>query len=284
MQVNIPGIRGVDDPTQVRSVLYVAGELVHAPSDALGAQPIDATLTALSALDSSAGLVTQTAADTFTKRTLTGTAAEITVTNGDGAAGTPTLSLPAALTFTGKTVTNGTFNAVAFNGPLGGGTPAAVAATTVAASGLISANGGQIAFPASQNASANANTLDDYEEGTFTPTITGTSAAGVGTYGLQSGRYTKIGDVVYFRIAIAWSAHTGTGNMVISGLPFTAAGVAGMPVNFYIDGLTFSNTLMAYVTASATTVSLVTVATGASPVALPIDAVATIIINGSYFV
>jgi hypothetical protein len=45
----------------------------------------------------------------MTTRSVTGTAAEITVTNGDGVAGAPTLSLPTALTFTGKTVTGGAF-------------------------------------------------------------------------------------------------------------------------------------------------------------------------------
>src|SRR6185312_11005957 len=79
-------------------------------------QPVDDTLTALAALNSTAGLLTQTGTDTFTKRTLTGTANEITATNGDGVAGAPTFSLPAALTFTGKTVTGGTFDTITAKG------------------------------------------------------------------------------------------------------------------------------------------------------------------------
>lgn len=64
------------------------------------------------------GMVARTATDTWTVRTLAGTANEITTTNGDGIAGAPTFSLPAALTFTGKTITGGTYSTPTINTPL----------------------------------------------------------------------------------------------------------------------------------------------------------------------
>jgi hypothetical protein len=70
---------------------------------------------------------------------------------------------------------------------------------------------------------AAANALDDYEEGTFTPTInTGFSAS----YNHQLGRYTKIGDLVYVYISIDLSALSGSDSYAyatVNGLPFTAA-------------------------------------------------------------
>lgn len=80
-----------------------------------GVQPEDGTLTALAALDSTPGLLTQTGADAFTRRTLAGTANEIAVTNGDGASGNPTISIPIAVTLTGKTVTGGTYSSPTIN-------------------------------------------------------------------------------------------------------------------------------------------------------------------------
>jgi hypothetical protein len=77
-----------------------------------------------------------------------------------------------------------------------------------------------ITFPATQVASSNANTLDDYEEGTWTPSLGGTT-----TYSGRSGRYTKVGNMVFLEFYIEVNI-IGTGSTsIFSGLPFTNTGL-----------------------------------------------------------
>jgi hypothetical protein len=94
--------------------------------------------------------------------------------------------------------------------------------------GTTTATGVGIAFPATQSASSNANTLDDYEEGTWTPTVLGSSTAGTGTYTFQVGNYVKVGQMVCASATIVLTAHTGTGNLYFGGLPFSANNDSGL--------------------------------------------------------
>jgi hypothetical protein len=69
-----------------------------------------------------------------------------------------------------------------------------------------------------------ANKLDDYEEGTFTPSLSATVTSPTVTYSGQQGFYTKIGNVVRFSINIGISTYSGgSGNIQVQGLPFTSA-------------------------------------------------------------
>ncbi|MCP4929166.1 MAG: hypothetical protein GY918_08950 [Gammaproteobacteria bacterium] len=81
----------------------------------------------------------------------------------------------------------------------------------------------QFAGSVSIGGTAAANTIDEYEEGTFTPVIVGATTAGSGTYTTQYGEYVKIGRQVTITIRIDWTAHTGTGLFQINGLPFVAS-------------------------------------------------------------
>jgi hypothetical protein len=84
-----------------------------------------------------------------------------------------------------------------------------------------SASGSGITFPATQSASTDANTLDDYEEGSWTPVLV--PSAGSITTQSSVGVYTKIGNTVYCSAIIyITTAGTASGTGQINGLPFTS--------------------------------------------------------------
>ena len=89
--------------------------------------------------------------------------------------------------------------------------------------GSTTATGTGIAFPATQSASSDVNTLDDYEEGTFTPNQ-GAGLTVVGTFS-SSGTYTKVGRLVTVigLVTGSTSVASSSGGAICSNLPFTSA-------------------------------------------------------------
>jgi hypothetical protein len=153
----------------------------------------------------------------------------------------------------------------------------------------IPSSGVGIRFPATQSASSDANTLDDYEEGTFTPTVIGTTTAGTATYAYNSGSYTKIGNLVTVSFYVSWSSGNGTGNLRIAGLPFTVANsnnIGAFSIG-YITNLTL--TALNYATSrpavNSTQVIIEQYPTGGgSQSTVAYDGSAELVISGFYYV
>jgi hypothetical protein len=84
---------GIVDNTEFN---YLDGVTSSIQTQLNNKQPLDATLTSLAAYNTN-GILVQTAADTFVGRSIVGTANRLTITNGDGVAGNPTINIPTAL-------------------------------------------------------------------------------------------------------------------------------------------------------------------------------------------
>jgi len=117
--------------------------------------------------------------------------------------------------------------------------------TTIGVGGVTpSTSGAGITFPATQSASTDPNTLDDYEEGTWTPILTN-GTTNVTSYFYQGGSYIKIGKQVW--VTIQLSVNTvgiSSGNIKIIGLPFTPAQLPniGSQTGYLINGLKYFST------------------------------------------
>ena len=113
--------------------------------------------------------------------------------------------------------------AVVINGTSGitGNTGTLISATTIGVGGATpSASGAGITFPAAVSASSDANTLDDYEEGTWTPALGGTWTVNPTSLG---GYYTKIGRFVTAYLEFSNGTKASSVSGYFTGLPFTTA-------------------------------------------------------------
>jgi hypothetical protein len=111
-----------------------------------------------------------------------------------------------------------------------------------------STSGAGITFPATQSASTDANTLDDYEEGTWTPVVAFGGNA-VAQTGNLTGLYTKIGNIVTISCYIGLSAKgSSTGDAQVRGLPFTinSADGAYIAVALYLANVTVTDYPIAF--------------------------------------
>src|ERR1035437_559018 len=149
------------------------------------------------------------------------------------------------------TITAGAFPALTGNVTTPGGS---LVTTVVGASGLFDISGasaGQIKFPATQNPSSDVNTLDDYEEGTWTPN----DASGAGlTFSTAFGTYTKIGRTVHAFFVVIYPATANGAAAVMGGLPFTAiAGNSGIGGSVVMTLTSFATLILGFIGSSATT-------------------------------
>jgi len=119
-----------------------------------------------------------------------------------------------------------------------------VVATTIGVGGATaSASGAGISFPATQSASSDANTLDDYEEGTWTPTGGSLTVNATGTY-------TKVGRFVYATYDFTFPGGGAGTQAQVAGLPFTVLTPGG---GGSIGYTTYSTTITLNIERSSTT-------------------------------
>ena len=118
-----------------------------------------------------------------------------------------------------------------FTGNLTGNVTGNVSGIVTASSGDITLTNGNLVFSTSGTgidfsatsdvAGMSSELLDDYEEGTWTPSLGGTA-----TYTTQVGRYTKVGNIVTITGQVTFSETTASGSVRIASLPFTSVNVS----------------------------------------------------------
>jgi len=161
----------------------------------------------------------------------------------------------------------------------------------LALQGASSTTGCGIAFPATQVTSTDANTLDDYEEGTATITLTATSGTIAMLGGFDTIRYTKVGRLVTIsgRLYVN-SVSSPTGALTLNGLPFACGNAAAAESSFSIYASGFAATattaIQAIVISAVTTIAIRKFTAGSAVDTLAADTQSgsQFYINGTYSV
>jgi hypothetical protein len=131
-----------------------------------------------------------------------------------------------------------------------------VVGTTIGVGGATpSTSGAGITFPATQSASTNANTLDDYEEGTWTP------ASPDITYATAVGTYTKIGRVVQWQAYVIFPTTSNTAHARMTGLPYAVQDSENARAGSAITASTYGSAFYCLPVNSGTIVYFYTIAT-----------------------
>lgn len=207
-------VRSGTDTWVQRSLTAPAAGLTISNNDGVSGAPTFALANDLAAYEglSTTGIVVRSATDTALTRAITGTANEITVANGDGVAGAPTLSLPTALTFTGKTVTGGTFSGPGITTPGAGITFAGSTSGTTTLAATATAGTTALTLPAATDTlvgKATTDTLTNKSISLGSNTLTATSA----------------------QLITAISDETGTGAAVFANSPTLVTPALGTPAS-----------------------------------------------------
>lgn len=140
----------------------------------------------------------------------------------------------------------------------------------------------------SQAAGMTSELLNWYEEGTWTPTVNGTTTAGTANYLVQNAFYTRVGRQVTANFFVRWDTGTGTGNIQVGGLPFTSKNSSG----FYYSGsvsnvsvpYTVGNTVGLFLGHNVTKIDLIQISGATGQTSVPYSGAAIIIGQITYFV
>ena len=139
-------------------------------------------------------------------------------------------------------------------------TPTLVGNVTLSTGNLVVSNGKGIDFSATPG-TGTSELFADYEEGTWTPTIT-PSTSGAVTYTTQDGTYTKVGRQVTIVFVVAGTKNTASGEFRIGGIPFNISGsaITGAINWFNPSGTALVNAVAFYFSSTLFRVGVITAA------------------------